>query len=183
MHAPPISLGRNGKLGGLPSGGSQDRLWTFGDLSDIAAQLVGLFGLYPCSLAWSSPFFDLPALCRRYRFRPLGPPRPAGRDRAVVVVRQRDGSRRPRIVQIVFQSVFVSEAIEAVRRWVLRSGKHNQDRVPVVGAIAPSPAEDTIAVLPHHPEATIPANVEPRGWVHPPDSTVRPVNWTEKILN
>src|SRR6266403_224175 len=113
MHAPPISLGRNGKLGGLPSGGSQDRLWTFGDLSDIAAQLV-------------------------------------------------------------FQSVFVSEAIEAVRRWVLRSGKHNQDRVPVVGAIAPSPAEDTIAVLPHHPEATIPANVEPRGSVHPADSTVRP---------
>jgi hypothetical protein len=63
--------------------------------------------------------------------------------------------------------------IEAVRRWVLRSGKHNQDRVPVI-AVAPSPAEDTIAVLPHHPEATITANVEPRGSVHPPDSTVRP---------
>jgi hypothetical protein len=40
-------------------------------LSDIAAQLVGVFGLYPLNLAWSSCFCDLPALCRRYRFRPL----------------------------------------------------------------------------------------------------------------
>jgi hypothetical protein len=88
---------------------------------------------------------------------------------AVVVARQRDGSRRPRIVQIVLQFVFVSEAIEAVQRRVLRSGKHNQERVAVViGAIAPSPAEDAVAVLPHHPEAIVPANVEPRGSVHPP---------------
>jgi hypothetical protein len=55
----------------------------------------------------------------------------------------------------------------------LRSGKHNEDGIPVV-AIAPSPAQDTIVVLPHYPEAAIPANVEPRGRFHPPDSVARP---------
>jgi hypothetical protein len=73
-------------------------------------------------------------------------------------------SHRPRIVQMVLQRVFVSEAIEAVTGRVLRSGEHNQHRVPVaVVAIAPSPAEDTIAVLPRYPEATMPVDVEPRG--------------------
>src|ERR1700682_5438372 len=72
MDAPPISLGRVKRRVAPPAiGGSQDRLWTSGDLSDIAAQLVGVFGIYPRSLAWSSRFCDLPALCRRYRFRPL----------------------------------------------------------------------------------------------------------------
>jgi hypothetical protein len=65
---------------------------------------------------------------------------------------------------MVFQSVFVSETIETVRSRPLCCGEHNQDRFPVaVGAVAPCPAEDTIAVLPHQLEAIIIANVEPRG--------------------
>ena len=95
---------------------------------------------------------------------------------AVVVLRQRDWLRRPCIVQIVPQSVFVTETIEAAGSRPLYRRKHNEDRIPVaVGAIAPSPLEDAITVLPRHPEATVLANVEPRGWDHPPDSTARPV--------
>jgi hypothetical protein len=55
----------------------------------------------------------------------------------------------------------VSETIEAVRSRPLCCGKHNEDRFSVaVGAIAPSPAEDAIAVLPPDAEAIV---VEPRG--------------------
>src|ERR1700722_4960827 len=105
--------------------------------------------------------------------------RPAGilkhQRHAVVVMRQCDWSRRPRIVQIVLQSVFVSETIEAVRS-LLRNGTHDEDRVPVaVGVIAPTFAEGAIAVLPRHPEVTIHPKVRQRGWDHPSDSTARSV--------
>src|SRR4029077_137187 len=82
---------------------------------------------------------------------------------AAVVAGKRARSRRPGAVQIFLQFVFVSEAIEVVKHWLLRSGKHNEHCIPVAGTIAPSPAEDTIAVPPHHPEVPTPANVEPRG--------------------
>jgi hypothetical protein len=63
---------------------------------------------------------------------------------------------------MILQAVFVSETIETVRSGPLCCGKHNQDRFPAaVGAVAPCPAEDAIAVLPHHVEAIIIANVEP----------------------
>src|SRR5216683_269192 len=61
MHAPPSSLGSVKRKVAPPAiGGSQDRSWTFGDPLRYSAQLVGVFGLYTRSLAWSSRFCDLP---------------------------------------------------------------------------------------------------------------------------
>jgi hypothetical protein len=90
-------------------------------------------------------------------------------------VRQRDRSYCPRIVQIVLQSVFVSETIEAVRGWLFRGRENDEHRVTVaIGVTVPSSVEDAITVRPRHLETTITAHVEPRGR-HPPDSTARPV--------
>jgi hypothetical protein len=94
---------------------------------------------------------------------------------AVIVVRQRDWSCRPRIVQIVPQSVFVNETIEAVRGWLFRSGKHDEHRITVaIGDMVPSSVEDAITVRPRHLETVITANVVPREG-HPPNSTARTV--------
>ena len=79
-------------------------------------------------------------------------------------------AHRPGTVQVVLQSVFVSETIQAARRRVFRGGKHRENGVPV--ALAPSPAEDALAVFAQHLHATIPS-AEPRGWVHVPDPAVR----------
>jgi hypothetical protein len=75
----------------------------------------------------------------------------------------------PRVVQIVLQSVFVSKPVQAVTRGGLLTGKHNQDRV-LVAVSAPSPVEDTVAVLPRYLQATSRISVEPRGRVHLPGS-------------
>ena len=80
---------------------------------------------------------------------------------------------RPGTVQVVLQSVFVCETIQAARRRVFRGGKHRQDAVPVAArGLQPSPAEDTLSVLPKHLQATIPS-VRPRGWIHVPGSADR----------
>ena len=56
---------------------------------------------------------------------------------------------RPRAVEVVLQSVFVCETVEAVGCRVLRSRKHGQHSGPVaVGGIAPFSAEDAFAILP-----------------------------------
>ena len=56
---------------------------------------------------------------------------------------------RPRPVQLILQAIFVSEAIEGGRYRMLPGGRHGKHRIPVaVGALAPCPAEDALAVLP-----------------------------------
>jgi hypothetical protein len=57
---------------------------------------------------------------------------------------------------------------------MLRGGKHDQHGGRITVGVALSPAEDAFAVLPQDLETAIPANVDPRGSAHPPDSTVRP---------
>ena len=92
---------------------------------------------------------------------------------------------RPRPVQLILQSVFVSEAIEGGGRRVLRGGQHGQhggrDRRR---RQAPSSAEDAFAVLPQDLEATISTSAEPRGWIHLPDPPpIGGRHWAEKVLS
>src|SRR5262249_42816480 len=56
--------------------------------------------------------------------------------------------RSPRLVEVVLQRVFVSEAIEAVRRWVVSGGQHCQNCI----RLAVMSTEDAFTVLPQHPE-------------------------------
>jgi hypothetical protein len=74
---------------------------------------------------------------------------------------------RPRTVQIIPEFVFASEAIEVEGRRVLRGQKHGEYSLPVaVGTMAPSSAEDALAVFPQHLETIIAAGLEPKGGVH-----------------
>jgi len=80
----------------------------------------------------------------------------------------------PRTAQLILQSVFASEAIEAEGCRVLRGRKHGKYAFPVaVGVIAPSSAEDALAVFPQHLEAIIAASAEPKGCDHLSDAAVR----------
>ena len=76
---------------------------------------------------------------------------------------ERERSHRPRPVQFVLQSVFVSKAIEGGRRRMLRGGQHDQHGGRITLGVALSPAEDAFTVLPQDLEATISAGAEPRG--------------------
>src|SRR6516225_1757042 len=76
---------------------------------------------------------------------------------------KRQRSHCPRFVQLVLQAVFVCQAIEAARRRPPSGGNHGQNSTPVtVGTLVPSSPEDTVAILPQHLEATIPADAGPR---------------------
>src|SRR2546423_571253 len=63
MHA-SHSPGRLERIVAPPAVGNQDRREPSVTLSDRAAQLGGVFGLYPRRLAPSSRFCDLPALAQ-----------------------------------------------------------------------------------------------------------------------
>jgi hypothetical protein len=57
--------------------------------------------------------------------------------------------RSPRPVQLILQTIFVSEAIERGRYRMLPGGRHGEHCGAVaIGAPAPCPAEDAFAVLP-----------------------------------
>src|SRR6267154_27253 len=59
-----------------------------------------------------------------------------------------------RTVELILQSVFVSQPINKARRGVVRGGKHGQHGRPAaVTVIAPTSAEDALTVLPQHYEA------------------------------
>jgi hypothetical protein len=74
----------------------------------------------------------------------------------------------PRTVEVVLQSVFVCEAIDAARRRMLQRGKHGQEFVPGdISAYSPDLAIDAITVLPQHlGSAVLTTIIEPRRCVH-----------------
>src|SRR5277367_5644255 len=72
--------------------------------------------------------------------------------------------RRPCAVQVVFQFIFMCEAVEAGGRRAFPGRRHNQyGALFAVGARrAPTSAEDALAVLPRDPETAIPIGREQR---------------------
>src|SRR5882672_9468626 len=64
-------------------------------------------------------------------------------------------TRRPRPVQLLLQSIFVSKTIQDGRRGMLCSRQHGQHGAVSVG-VATDPAEDAFAVLPQDLEVGIP---------------------------
>jgi hypothetical protein len=65
--------------------------------------------------------------------------------------------RRPRAVQFILQSVFVSKTFQIARRGVLLGGNHGQHGGPVtVTGITPSSTEEDCTVLPQHLQLATP---------------------------
>jgi hypothetical protein len=63
---------------------------------------------------------------------------------------------RPRSVELILQSVFVSKAIESVRWRVLHSGHHGQHgKAVAIRAQAPPSAEEALAVFPQDLETVL----------------------------
>jgi hypothetical protein len=59
------------------------------------------------------------------------------------------GPRRPCPIQHILQAVFVGQAIEATRAWMLRGGNHRQYSAPLAAiCLTPSSAEDALTLLP-----------------------------------
>src|SRR5262249_37222099 len=90
-------------------------------------------------------------------------------------------SRRPCIIQIVFQLILMRETIEAVRRRVLADGGHEQDRVPApIGTAAQSSGDDIFAILPQYLATGVAIVAVSRGTVHPsaPDRPVATIGRT-----
>ena len=84
-------------------------------------------------------------------------------------------SHRPRAVQFVLQSIFVSEAIEDGGVRMLPDGPRRQYSTAVAaGARTPSSAEGEITVLPQDPKPVISLSAEPRSWFHVQDSVIKP---------
>src|ERR1700686_179944 len=87
-----------------------------------------------------------------------------------------DRTRRPRIVHVVLQLIFVCETIEGAGRRVLRNGADDQHSLPAAtGTHAPCSAEDAFAVLPRHVGASVAITGAPRGSAHLP--TPRTGQW------
>jgi len=77
---------------------------------------------------------------------------------------KRQGLRRPRPVQRVFQAVFVGQAIEATQARTLRGRHHNQHGLPLaVIRLTPGSAEVALTVRPQDLEAAIPFCAKTRG--------------------
>ena len=76
---------------------------------------------------------------------------------ALVLAHELQRPRRPRAVQFILQSVFVSKAFQIARRGVLRGGNHGQHGGPVaVTGITPSSTEEDCTVLPQHLQLATP---------------------------
>src|SRR5882724_7890784 len=85
---------------------------------------------------------------------------------------QLEWTHRPRPVQLLLQSIFVSKTIEGGRCGMLRSRQHGQHESRVV-AMAISSAEDALTVLPENLEAAIPVGGKTRRRVQRGSSTGR----------
>ena len=80
---------------------------------------------------------------------------------------------RPCAVQRVLQSIFMRQAIQGRRCWLLRGGKHGQHVGPAaIGIPAPRAAEDAIAVLPQDLKVATSVCAELRRCAQLPDSTI-----------
>jgi hypothetical protein len=67
-------------------------------------------------------------------------------------------------VQLVFQFIFMCEAVEAGGRRAFPGRRHNQyGALFFADAPPPSSAENAFAVLPHDPEVAIPICGDPKG--------------------
>jgi hypothetical protein len=83
--------------------------------------------------------------------------------RPTTVTHDLQWSHRPRAVEFVLQTTFVSKAIKAARSGLFRGGNHGNQGGPIaVIRLAPSSAEDALAILPQDREAAIPVNPNPR---------------------
>ena len=81
------------------------------------------------------------------------------------LVHQIQRPQRPRSVEMVLQSIFVSEPVDAA--WArLLAGASYRDELPpaAIGAFAPGSAKDTLSVVPQHLESAVLAAAGPRGW-------------------
>ena len=73
-------------------------------------------------------------------------------------------------VQFLPQPVFVGQAIESGRTWMLCGGQHGQNgAAAAVGVQPPFPAEDAFAVLPQDLGSAISVSADLRGQVHLPN--------------
>src|SRR5258706_10253763 len=77
------------------------------------------------------------------------------------LTKQLEWTHRPRPVQLLLQSIFVSKTIQSGRRRMLRSGEHGQHESRGV-AMAISSAEDALTVLPENLEAATPVGSNSR---------------------
>src|SRR5882672_5612511 len=80
-------------------------------------------------------------------------------------------TRRPRPVQFLLQSIFVSKTIQGGRRGMLCSRKHGQHGAVSVG-VATDPAEDVFAILQQDLEVGTPICAKQSRWIQLPHSTV-----------
>jgi len=83
---------------------------------------------------------------------------------SIVLAHELQRPRRPGIVQVFPQRVFMSEPVEAGRRVEPRGGKYGEHRrAGAVGANPPSPAENTLLILRKRLEVIAAAGEEPQG--------------------
>jgi len=69
----------------------------------------------------------------------------------------------------------MAKAIEDGRGRALSGGQHSQHRASAALAMrAPYSAEDALAILPRDLEIAYSISVEPKGWVHSPNSAATP---------
>ena len=87
---------------------------------------------------------------------------------------KRQRPHRPRVVQLILQSVFVGETSKASGGRVHRSGQHGQHgAAATVGVSAPPPAEDALVVLPQNMEVALYRSAKPNGQVQLPPSATK----------
>ncbi len=88
---------------------------------------------------------------------------------------KRKRPRRPCIVELVSQCIFVGKAIEGGRGRTLRRRQHRQHGAATAVAVCPPPpTEDALAILPRDLEISNPISVELKGWVQLPHSAAPP---------
>jgi hypothetical protein len=90
---------------------------------------------------------------------------------AAAFANQPEWTHRPRPVQLLLQSIFVSKTIEGGRCGMLCSRQHGQYGAVSVG-VATDPAEDTFAIFQQGLEVGIPICAKQSRWIQLPHSTV-----------
>ena len=81
--------------------------------------------------------------------------------------------QRPRSAEMVLQSIFVCEPVNAAGGRLLTGASYRQELLSAtLGAFAPGSAKDTVSVLPQHLESAVVATIG--GLIHVSRSSARP---------